>query len=73
MIPTVQFRSHVLPGPPDLTAETAPNRIEGRNGNDTLQGLGGNDVLIGGNGSDRAFGGVGIDICDAEAEFRCQV
>lgn len=41
----------------------APNdRIEGKEGNDTLSGLGGNDDLFGDEGNDTLYGGTGNDV-----------
>ena len=43
------------------------NRIEGRNGNDTINAGGGNDTLVGGDGNDTLIGGTGFDTFVFEA------
>lgn len=44
-----------------ITGNRAANRIDGRDGNDTLFGGGGDDTLLGGKGADRLDGGAGND------------
>ena len=46
----------------DISGDGNANRLEGRDGQDTLNGLGGNDTLVGGDRIDTLNGGFGDDL-----------